>query len=168
MGFGEYCRFKSRAQEPIGNAGGSRFHSGVFVGIDQRTGQYMIYADDTIKLARTVTRVPEAEKWNTEALSNIRMTPYSMHVPNEPEVIFKDKPTTADEVQEARPNIARQLYLKPDDVLGPDGCGLTRGCPKCDYYLKYQLWGTKPQMPQSRPNKYKTPGAGGERFEPRR
>ena len=63
MQFGEFCRFKNRAQELIARAsGGTRFHSGVFVGIDQRTGQYMIYSDDSINLARTVVRVPNVEK----------------------------------------------------------------------------------------------------------
>ena len=42
---------------------------------------------------------------------------------------------------EARPNIARQLYLKPRDF---EVHGMTRGCPKCDYFLKYGQWGTKP------------------------
>ena len=40
MAFGEKCLFKSRSQEPIGNiADGRRYHEGVFLGIDRRTGQ---------------------------------------------------------------------------------------------------------------------------------
>ena len=64
MGFGEFCRFKNRSQEPIASvSGGTRFHSGVFVGIDQRTGQYMIYSPTTrLSVARTVVRVPTLEK----------------------------------------------------------------------------------------------------------
>ena len=44
MQFGEFCRFKNRAQESLANvSGGSRYHSGVFVGIDNRTGQYALF-----------------------------------------------------------------------------------------------------------------------------
>ena len=90
--FGEYCSFKNRSQEPLDrNADGRRFHQGVFVGIDRRTGQYMIYAGDEIKLSRTVMRVPESEKWNKDLLAGVKVTPLSMHQPREPEVIFKDK-----------------------------------------------------------------------------
>ena len=36
----------SRLLEPIANAmGGRRFHRGVFIGIDRRTGQYMLHAE---------------------------------------------------------------------------------------------------------------------------
>ena len=59
------CHFKIRSTEPLGGiADGRRFHTGVFIGIDRRTGQYMLYSDGDVKLARTVTRVPEIDKWN--------------------------------------------------------------------------------------------------------
>ena len=94
MGFGEFCRFKNRSQEPISSvSGGTRFHSGVFLGIDQRTGQYMIYSDDSIKLARTVVRVPTLEKWNRASLAAVKATPHSLHVPKDMEVVFKDRLT---------------------------------------------------------------------------
>ena len=39
MAFGEACRFKNRSHEPIGGmADGRRFHVGIFVGDDRRTG----------------------------------------------------------------------------------------------------------------------------------
>ena len=141
MGFGEVCRFKNRSQEPISSVnGGSRFHTGIFVGIDQRTGQYMLYSDDSIKLARTVVRVPNAEKWNRESLSAVRATPLSLHVPKDMEVVFKEKVDI--EVAPAEvPTIARQIYLYPSDFIGENGFGLSRGCPKCDHYLKHDRWG---------------------------
>ena len=63
MTFSEICRFKPRSQETIStHVDGQRWHSGVFVGIDRRTGHYMVYSDDQVRLARTVVRVPEADK----------------------------------------------------------------------------------------------------------
>ena len=66
---GEIVRFKLRPHEPIANSSdGRRFHDGVFLGIDRRTGQYIIYDNnERIKYARTILRVPDAEngivKW---------------------------------------------------------------------------------------------------------
>ena len=49
MSFGEKCQFKNRSHEPLGNnADGRRFHDGVFIGIDRRTGQYMIHSGDEV------------------------------------------------------------------------------------------------------------------------
>ena len=39
--------------------GGRRFHRGVFLGIDRRTGQYMLYAEGELKLSRTIMRLPD-------------------------------------------------------------------------------------------------------------
>ena len=136
MDLGEFSRYKNRAQESFANvSNGSRFHSGVFVGIDSRTGQYMIY-DDGIKLARTVTRVPELEKWSKALLSDIQMTPYSLHVPKEPEVVIREPVARADDAPIPKEEITRRLYLRPSDFVGPDGFGLTRGCRRCDYFAK--------------------------------
>ena len=42
--FGESCRFKIGSQEPVSNTSdGRRLHLSVFVGIDRRIGQYMIW-----------------------------------------------------------------------------------------------------------------------------
>ena len=76
MAFGEACRLKSRSHEPIGGiSDGRRFHAGIFVGVDRRTGQYMLHDGIPIKLARTVLRMPGAEKWNKEAMSKIGCKP---------------------------------------------------------------------------------------------
>ena len=69
---------------------GRRWHSGVFVGIDRRTGQYKIYSDDQVRLARTVVRVPEVDKWCKDSLSGVRITPWDLHVPRETEIIFTE------------------------------------------------------------------------------
>ena len=43
MTFGEVCSFKNRSHESTTNTDGRRWHQGVFVGIDRRTGQYMLH-----------------------------------------------------------------------------------------------------------------------------
>ena len=46
--FGETCSYKIRAQEPSSSSGdGRRWHEGIFRGVDDSTGQYMIHNDRT-------------------------------------------------------------------------------------------------------------------------
>ena len=115
---GEQGRCKMRSQEPFSASGdGRRFHVGTYVGVDRRTGQYMIHVGDGIQYARTVMRLPEPNKWEEDRLADIRATPWSLHVPKDPEVIFRDKkdadPTTAVD----KLVISRQLYLKASDFV---------------------------------------------------
>ena len=133
------------------STGGSRFHSGIFVGIDARTGQYMLYADDTIKLARTVVRVPTSDKWDKSMLQNVRVTPYSMHTPKPAEVVFQQRDGGDDpDIPPDRESMTKKLYLRPSDFVGPDSFGLTRGCRKCDYFLKRGTWSTAPHSDECR------------------
>ena len=76
MAFGESGRFKSRRHEPIGNTtDGRRFNLGTFMGIDRRTGHYMLHDGECIKLARTVLRVPDGNKWDKEGLTHVGSMP---------------------------------------------------------------------------------------------
>ena len=96
---GESVQYKLRSHEPLINSpDGKRFHIGIFLGIDRRTGQYILHGDHGIKLARTIMRSPNDEKWNRERLQKLNVTPYSLHVYSEPEVIFpeRDGPPPAD------------------------------------------------------------------------
>ena len=86
-------------------------------------------------MARTIMRMPGAEKWDKEALVKISCTPYTMHQPREPEVVFKEK---KDEKVEGTfkelISMARQVYITPKDL---EKFGLTRGCRKCDHERTY-------------------------------
>ena len=53
---------------------GRRFHAGNFMGIDRRTGQYMFHDGSEVKPARTILRVPGADKWDKEALVKVGCT----------------------------------------------------------------------------------------------
>ena len=43
---------------------GRRFHEGIFIGIDRRTGQYILHNGSEVKLARTIMRMSGTEKWD--------------------------------------------------------------------------------------------------------
>jgi hypothetical protein len=135
LAVGEACRFKNRSHEPLkASVENRRFHAGIFIGIDRRTGQHILHNGSEVKLARTIMRMFGTEKWDKEALVKIGCTPYDMHQPREPEVIFREK----NDEQIANPkeliSMARQVYIKPKDL---ERYGLTRKCKKCDHERAY-------------------------------
>ena len=63
----------------------------------------MIHVGNGIQYARTAMRLPEPNKWEKDRLAEIEATPRSLHVPKDPEVIFRDKkdtepPTAAEKI----------------------------------------------------------------------
>ena len=62
---------------------GRKWHPGVSLGMDPRTGQHILYDGESIKLARTFMQVPEANKWDKDALSKVHVTPWDLHRPRD-------------------------------------------------------------------------------------
>ena len=92
-------------------------------------------AAKAVHCARTGQRLPDENKWNTEALQALSATPWSVHEPKDPEVVFKDK----DDVDQAlvRPEAARyarRTYTRQGDI---EAFGYTVGCPRCDHERRY-------------------------------
>ena len=77
-------------------------------------------------------RVPEGNKWDKDELAKVRVTPWSLHVPQDAEVVFKEKKQSEAKNLEDKVIIARNLYVKASDLAE---YGLTRGCLKCDHEL---------------------------------
>ena len=96
MAFGEACACKNRNHEPVSFADGRKWHPGVFLGIDRRTGQYTLYDGESIKLTRTVMRVPEANTWDKDALSKVHLAPWDLHKPWDLEIVSKEKADKVD------------------------------------------------------------------------
>ena len=132
--FGEVCRYKSRAQE--GGIGGSawRWSSGVWLGIERRTGQYVVY-DKTmggIRTARTILRMPQPQQWSLDAIRGIEATPWSIHEPNVPEVVHHQP--SSDITTKERVAQVRRVYIRQEDL---DRHGYTKGCKRCQNILVY-------------------------------
>ena len=76
----------------------------------------MLHDGESIKLARSVMRVPDANKWDKDALTRVGSTPYDLHKPRESEVVFREK-TDEDTVDfKDKVSMARQVYIKPGDI----------------------------------------------------
>ena len=130
MCFAEKIRYKHRAKEPIEDD--HRFHQGIFLGIDQLTGQYVVFDPDlsAVRMSRTVKLLPDEVKWNANNIESVKVTPYDEFVAQDPGVIFQDRPANPDEQDPPRKQHARKLYLKAEDFRA---YGHTVSCPRCDH-----------------------------------
>ena len=84
-----------------------------------------------------MNRVPDVEKWNKDLLSSVTVTPWSLHAPKEPEVIFRDQIPIENDKFDDKVVVSRQVYLR-NYVF--DAFGTTRRCPKCDWFRRTQSW----------------------------
>ena len=85
----------------------------------------MLHDGTEVKLARTIMRMPGAEKWNRDALVKVGCTLYDLHQPREPEVVFREKIDEKAENPKELISMARQVFIKPKNL---ERYGLTRGC----------------------------------------
>ena len=144
LAFGEVCRYKMRAQEQgIGHTAW-RWGTGVWLGIERRSGQYMVYdkAQRGVKHARTIKPMPNPQQWQLDKLQEVDSTPWAMTDAQPPEII-PGEPRQAVPTAE-RAAQARRLYIKQSDI---DNHGYTDGCPRCDHLRAYGSEGAT--MPHS-------------------
>ena len=132
--FGEVCRYKCRSREPL--HGRERWSQAMYLGRERQHGQHVLYdvASAKIAHARTVLRLPNAQKWCKDSLAAVRVTLYDIHEPKEPKVIFKDEVEKTQDNVELKPRVARRVYIKAADILR---FGYTDGCPKCMHEYRY-------------------------------
>ena len=131
--FGEKCRYKTRdpdARNPWSYA--------VFIGRDNVNGQHILFDGRLEKIvrARTLMRLPNAQKWDCELLASLNVLPYDVHEARTPAVVFREQV----EVREAPIDAVRRacrVYLKPGDFEGDGSFGYTDGCPKCEHWMRY-------------------------------
>ena len=63
--FGQICRFKARSNETGIGPDLTRWSVGVHIGVERRTGQYIVYdqENETMHHARTIAQVPIPTEW---------------------------------------------------------------------------------------------------------
>ena len=135
---GEQVRYKARAQE--GGIGGStdRWSTGTWLGVDGKANQYILFDEEHgVRMARTITRLPEPDRFCSEKVAAVSATPFTMKRPSEPcepVVTFEHRPDLAPQEDAAPPRSARRLYIRQADL---ERFGHTVGCPRCDHALRY-------------------------------
>jgi hypothetical protein len=130
--FGEVARYKCRSQENgIGHSGFS-WGIGIWLGVDLRTGQHILF-DPTqggIRHARTLMRMPDVQKFDRDRVAAISSTPWSIHTAANPDGVFVEKAVNEDTIADIAK--VRKIYIRQADL---DAFGYTPGCKKCQSIL---------------------------------
>ena len=85
--FGELCRYKCRSQEPGVAGTKDRWSQGVWLGIEQRSNQNIVFdLEHGIQHSRTIKRYPNEQKWPEGIVSKVSVTPHAGHVAAQPGV----------------------------------------------------------------------------------
>ena len=111
-----------------------RGSTGVWLGLERRTGQYLVF-DKTmggLRTARTILRMPEPQQWSLELVRGWSATPWTVHESSVPEVIHHS-PGPEPAVENKLPQV-RRVYVRQDDL---NVHGYTKGCKRCQHILTY-------------------------------
>ena len=75
--FGQMCRYECRSKEGDLGPALHRWNTGVWLGIERRTGQYMVYDTglSVIRHARTLVQMFEPQKWWIDRIKEMLTTP---------------------------------------------------------------------------------------------
>ena len=131
--FGEVARYKCRSQEGRIGHSDDRWATGVWLGIEARTGQHIMFDPEHggVRHARTIMRLPDAHKFELDRIIAINATPWAIHEPSTPGGVFVEKTVVAPENADTTVKV-RKLYILPRDL---EMYGYTPGCKKCQSYL---------------------------------
>ena len=133
--FAEMCKYKVRAKEPLSDD--HIWHRGIFLGICQLSGQYVIFDADrsSVYKARTIKLSPMELKWDMSTIESLRATPYGEHIAREQGVAFQDRADQdGDKDAPAKKQLSRRMYIKGEDLRV---FGYTVGCARCDHERRY-------------------------------
>ena len=88
--FGEQVNFRRSEKDGIR---GFKLARGIFLGMQLGGAQYALYDIERKKLtySRSVSRLPDPEKFDAITLEALDLTPYDLHTSKEPNVVFKDR-----------------------------------------------------------------------------
>ena len=91
LGFGELCKYNCHYHEGTIASGTTRWSSGVWLGVDLKTGQHMLWDIklEGIRHVRTLMRLPDLEKWRDLSVVSVALTPWSSHKDAVPEALFQ-------------------------------------------------------------------------------
>ena len=65
----------------------------MWLGIDGRTGQHILFdaSQGGIQYARTLMRMPDAQKFDLDKIASVTATPWSIHETAQQDGVFADK-----------------------------------------------------------------------------
>ena len=137
LNFGETVLYKLPTKGPLsapdGNMG-TRWKEGVFLGHSRSANVYVIGTSEGIKTGRSLQRRPADQRWNPEALAEIKATPWSERTRPERTVTFELPQDQGPAVPTAPTAAIRGMRLNQPDF---DQHGYTEGCQQCDHMREH-------------------------------
>ena len=141
----DLCEFGEKVHYmPLKRSGGglasaeARYKVGIWLGVDEKSSERIIGTlDGTVVGARSVKRLPEEDKWDAEAIEQLKGVPWSVSgADGMPEVAFRepDPESAHAPLPVPRPEmpVPRRMMIRRSDL---DEYGFTVGCPGCDAQL---------------------------------
>ena len=116
-----------------------RWQSGVFLGVNDTSGEIRVGTSEGVTMARDMRRKSrEEDRWQADKVKEIIGVPWDMR-PNRRVEINVNVPTGSDEpvpmtMPEQEEPKARRARIDPADIA--DAGGYTIGCPGCDAMKK--------------------------------
>ncbi len=139
VGFAERVLYKFPGKgprhAPYGNMGATG-GEGVFLGYNRQSNTFIVATESGIVMARSITRRPERERWQAEALARVRETPGALKARAErPRVRFEQPASEQGPTAEGvRPAQIRRLRINKTDL---DQYGYDDACAQCKNIMRY-------------------------------
>jgi len=138
VGFAEKVMYKlppkGPQHDPHGNVS-ERWLSGIFLGYKRSSNSYVIGVDEGIATSRAVQRRPLENRWEMEAISQLKAPPWSTRAKRDHEVHFEQEAPKDEPVKDDMAINPRRLKLMYSDFVEH---GFTGGCKLCDYMQQYK------------------------------
>ena len=122
----------------------------MWLGVDPWTGQHIMFDEDFggIRMARSLLRMPQPQKWLLEAIRAVSATPWSEHEAREPGVIQHDPAIEPAVRPEEKIVQTRRVYIRQADLVKH---GYTKNCPRCQHIMTHGAnTGTMPHSEECR------------------
>ncbi len=138
LGFGETVLYKlpvkGPGSQPDGNMG-TRWKEGVFIGYSRSSNTYILSTEDRLATSRSLSRLPEQNRWSANALAAIKATPWSEREKPSAEVRFQQPAPERDvPVDTAAPAQLRRFRITNKEL---EEHGYSDGCPQCAHVQRY-------------------------------
>ena len=108
----------------------ARWEKAIYLGLVPMTNEFYLWTGDAVVRARSVRRLPEANRWDKEGIEAMTQFPWETEGRHRPRVIFEDKEPDAPPDTDHPPTPRqRHLYVRKIDLMKH---GFTEGCRRCE------------------------------------
>jgi hypothetical protein len=96
----------------------------------------VLYTQGKVVKTRALQRRPDGGRWNSEALEEVKVSPYALYRRPDAEVVFRNDPSARrQEAAERKDIVVRDINLRQEDFTEH---GMTQnGCSRCNWAIRH-------------------------------